>query len=92
MSGGYLAQMPDDPYAAGRPFGYRVSPGEELIGPYRPGGQNRPPERQKESVSAGQVIIWSVGQDRIDQGGKVPPGGPRAEDLVYIVPNPAPQK
>jgi hypothetical protein len=44
-------------------------------------------------VQPGQVVLWSVGLDGVDQGGKVPPGGgPRAEDIVFVVPVPARQR
>jgi hypothetical protein len=87
----YLSQIPEDPYSDGKPFGYRVSTGEELRGPPRAAVGGRPPEDAYiVPVSRGQVVIWSVGVDRIDQGGRVPPGGPRAEDIVFLVPAPAP--
>jgi hypothetical protein len=92
LLGGYLPRLPEDPFADGRPFGYRVSAGEELVGPPRassslagvPGGAT------VVTVRAGQVVIWSVGQDHADDGGVVPPGGPRAKDLVFLVPAPPP--
>jgi hypothetical protein len=93
LNGKYLTQLPQDPFADNKPFGYRVSVGEKLVGPARISPPNRPIEdKYEEVVSAGRIIIWSVGYDRVDQGGKVPPGGPRAEDLVYLVPEPAPAK
>lgn len=79
LVGAYLPRLPDDPFAKGRPLGYRVSAGEELAGGARPAYP----------VAAGQVVIWSVGQDRTDDGGKVAPGGPQAKDLVFLVPAPA---
>lgn len=88
---GYIARQPEDPYAAGRPFGYRVSVGETLRGPARAAGDGRAPEEMHlVPVDPGRVVLWSVGVDGIDQGGLVPPGGPRAEDLVFLVPVPAP--
>lgn len=91
VSSGYLSELPLDPFADNKPFGYRVVSKEEtLVGPPRMSPPNRPlDELPSLKVAAGQVIIWSVGYDRIDQGGKVAPGGWRAEDLVYVVPNPA---
>jgi hypothetical protein len=86
---GYVADVPHDPFTQGRPFGYRVSAGEELVAPMRFGPGNRaldPPYRV--AVKPGQVVIWSVGPDRVDQGGKIPPDAQRAEDLVYLVPAP----
>ncbi len=42
-------------------------------------------------VAPGQAIIWSVGPDKIDQGGTNPPGPithipGRPEDVVILVP------
>jgi hypothetical protein len=103
---GYLAKLPDDPYAEGRSFGYRISVGEELRGPpvrqgpvfrMAVGEENRGPLgsgrviEEAVSVHPGQAILWSVGVDRIDQGGRVPPGNPRVEDLVFLIPLPPPQ-
>lgn len=87
-----IERLPEDPYAAGRAFGYRVSAGETLRGPARatlmPG---REPEKDYlVPVAPGQAVLWSVGVDGTDQGGVVPPGGPRSEDLVFLVPVPAP--
>src|SRR5262249_54027187 len=90
VSSNYLPQLPQDPFAENKPFGYRISPGERLIGPPRMAPPNRPAEERDERIiEAGRAILWSVGYDHIDQGGKVPPGGPRAEDLVFLVPEPA---
>jgi hypothetical protein len=87
---GYLARLPEDPFTEGRPFGYRVSVGETLRGPARAASPGRPPdEAYLVPVEAGRVVLWSVGVDGIDQGGLVPPGGPRALDLVFLVPPPA---
>jgi hypothetical protein len=90
VSRGYLARLPEDPFADARPLGYRVSAGETLRGPPRSSGGGRPIEQAYlVPVAPGQVIVWSVGVDRADQGGLVPPAGPRAEDLVFLVPLPA---
>jgi hypothetical protein len=86
---GYLPRLPDDPYAEGHPFGYRVSTGEELRGPARTASLGRPGEDGYiVPVPRGQAVLWSVGVDRIDHGGKCPPGGARAEDMVFLVPGP----
>lgn len=83
----YLPRVPTDPYADGREFGYRRSTGEELVGPARAVPPGRPSEPANVvAVRPGQVVLWSVGVDRLDQFGKVPPGGPRAEDIVFLVP------
>jgi hypothetical protein len=90
VAGGYLQRLPDDPFADGRPLGYRVSAGETLRNPARAGpGARTPDESLVITLKPGLVVLWSVGLDRIDQGGRVPPGGPRTEDLVFLVPVPA---
>ncbi len=89
VSCGYLARLPEDPYTEGNPFGYRVSAGEELRGPARAAPLGRSEEPSSLAINPGQVLVWSVGVDRADQGGKVLPGGPRAEDIVFLVPPPA---
>jgi hypothetical protein len=87
VAGGYLPRLPEDPYARGRLWGYRVSDGQPLVGRPRAALTGRPQETAYVvPVKVGQAIVWSVGPDRVDQGGKTPPGGPRAEDLVYLVP------
>ncbi len=95
VTAGVLVRLPEDPHMTGRPFGYRVSAGESLVGRGRltappAAGLGQPPGPAENPfvvpVRAGQVVVWSVGPDRIDQGGKVPPGGPNAEDLVSLVP------
>ncbi len=91
VAGGYLAYLPADPYADGHPFGYRVSTGETLRSPARAGAAGAPPGgRGAEDVIVppGQAILWSVGPDGADQGGRVAPGGAGAEDLVFLVPLP----
>jgi ABC-type transport system involved in multi-copper enzyme maturation permease subunit len=93
----YLERLPDDPFANQQPFGYRISVGEELTTPpVRSTSErsvdprfNMPPETF--SVPHGQPILWSVGQDQIDQSGKSVPvmislGLTRPQDLVYLVP------
>ena len=89
---GYLPRLPEDPYADGKPFGYRVSPGETLRIPTHTMPQTRlatkTPDPYELAVRPGRVIIWSLGVDRLDQGGRVPPGDPRAQDIVFLVPLP----
>lgn len=87
---GYLTALPIDPFAEnGAPFGYRVSTGETLRGPTRTAPQGRTSEETAlMPIGSGSVIIWSVGTDKIDQGGRVPPGGPHSQDLVFLVPPP----
>lgn len=87
---GYLAAVPLDPFADNRPLGYRVSLGETLMSV---GNENR--QRRGEplvgsetvQVEAGRAILWSAGPDRVDGGGRaLPGGGPRAADIVVLVP------
>jgi hypothetical protein len=57
----YLPELPVDPFS-GRPFGYRVSPGEQI--------QAHPRlDREPLQVQAGQGVLWSVGPDGNDDGG-----------------------
>jgi hypothetical protein len=49
----YLPELPTDPFS-GRPFGYRISPGEET----RSAGRD-----EILRVSPGQGLVWSVGPD-----------------------------
>jgi hypothetical protein len=60
----YLDLLPIDPHS-GEGFHYRVSNGEK-IERFNPDG-----EKETIQVSAGQGIVWSVGPDHIDDGGKV---------------------
>ncbi len=101
VAGGYLRQLPADPYDENRVFGYRLAkPGDSLIIPPRittdrgPGVGfgtriGAPPETLP--LPVGQAILWSVGPDKIDQGGIHMPGGlvigpNRPPDIVYLVP------
>ncbi|AMV27862.1 hypothetical protein VT84_25895 [Gemmata sp. SH-PL17] len=85
VAGGYLRAAPVDPYSDGRAFGYRISPGEELRSSTQLRG-GPADDTMIRTVSAGQILVWSVGADRTDQGGHVAPGGVRAEDIVFLVP------
>lgn len=90
---GYAARLSADPYADSRPLGYRVSDGAPLVGRPRAAQPGRPQETAYVvPLTPGQAVVWSVGPDGVDQGGKVPPGGPRAEDLVFVVPAPRQRK
>jgi hypothetical protein len=89
----YLRAIPADPYD-GQPFRYRLSKGETLDWP--PDGYmfgfGPPPEPRK--VPAGQGILWSVGEDRQDGGGRVQEWGHPSsvvrgpEDRLALVPFP----
>lgn len=88
---GYLTALPADPYAAERPLGYRLSAGETLMSVANESRQKRgEPLAPSEllPVAPGRAILWSVGPDRADDGGRaIPGGGPRAADLVVLVPD-----
>ncbi len=91
---GYLRRLPPDPYLEERTFGYRVSPGETLRSTLRTQTENNSVIRDDPrdlAIAPGQAIVWSVGADRVDQGGTNPPGpiptvARRPEDVVYLVP------
>lgn len=97
VSAGYLKRIPVDPYSL-RPLLYRISAGESLRSPFsedqrgrpRPGGPGGfgPASGKEILVEPGQPIIWSVGQNRRDDGGiNTPqiPGAPlRGLDLVFV--------
>ncbi len=93
----YLPSVPADPYD-GQPFRYRLSRGEVLNrssayaggawGPLGPG--NGRPERL---VAPGQGLLWCVGEDGVDDGGRVEAGFRTADkaprgDVVTLVPLP----
>jgi hypothetical protein len=93
VSKGYLRQSLPDPYDDTREFGYRVSTGEKLRFQTISQGERMPITQVPDElvVSPGQAIIWSVGSDRIDQGGINPPGPiahipGRPVDIVFLVP------
>jgi hypothetical protein len=103
----YLPSIPLDPYD-GEPFRYRLSRGEVIEWPSDPpdpnaramppmGGQPgavpvavQPPTRK---IPAGQGVLWSVGEDKVDDGGhrqSRSSSGQTAlgEDNVFLVPLP----
>jgi hypothetical protein len=88
----YLPAVPADPYD-GRPFRYRLSRGETLdwAPEESPFGRGTTPEKRE--IPAGQGILWSVGEDKKDDGGHAQewphPGlKSRAEDRITLVPLP----
>jgi hypothetical protein len=102
-----LPAVPADPHD-GKPFRYRLSRGENLFwptddhpgaggggagGPAGPGPVEPPPPEPTRHVPAAQGILWSVGEDRQDDGGvrqglfeqrPVSSGS----DLIFLVPLP----
>jgi hypothetical protein len=89
---GYLPAVPQDPFGSG-PFHYRLSKGEEIQwvrGGAAPNGA--PPKRV---VPPGQGVLWSVGEDGVDDGGRsqaANAGGAftPGEDRIFLVPLPRP--
>lgn len=94
----YVLAIPLDPFGD-KPFRYRLSRGENIgwpsvgppagIGAGRPGmlAGNPPPTR---FVPKGHGILWSVGEDRVDDGG-VKQSESRVstqfgEDIIFLVP------
>ena len=81
-----LPTLPMDPFGEG-PFQYRVSPGELIV------WRRRPDQSEYRKIAAGEGILWSVGADLEDDGGRVndpvtwryrdwQPGG----DIIFLVP------
>jgi hypothetical protein len=69
-------------------------PGPRAPGGFAPGGPPGPPEEPAKWVPKGWGILWSVGTDRRDDGGKRQVnsrGGGRneGEDIIFLVPAPA---
>jgi hypothetical protein len=88
----YLRAVPADPYD-GQPFRYRLSRGETLDWP--PDDFQLGPGKTYDfrKVPAGQGILWSVGDNKQDDGGRVqqqwhPAVIFRAEDRIALVPLP----
>jgi hypothetical protein len=91
VAGGYLPAVPPDPFSpAGAPLGYRVPAADETLPPSPPPGTARTPPAFP--VRGGQPVVWSVGADRVDDGGRSAPvtaaAPTRAGDLVFVVPLP----
>lgn len=86
---GCMPYVPPDPYD-GKPFRYRVSAGEHLTQVNRMGAGPAPNPPPSIMLVAGSPVIWSVGPDRIDQGGRqvpiMPAEYPRQEDWVFVLP------
>jgi len=84
----YLPALPVDPYS-GQRFHYRVSKGEQIEKEFAG------PEGQAITlkVPAGQGVLWSVGPDRVDDGGLRDGSGleyyrwpAQGLDLIFLVP------
>lgn len=93
VAANYLPSVPLDPYDD-LPFRYRVSAGEVLSAPavVSTNTMKTPASLEPKPIPAGQLILWSVGVDRIDSGGLNTAtrlgtmGG--GSDLVFLVPMP----
>ncbi|MCS6864534.1 MAG: DUF1559 domain-containing protein [Gemmataceae bacterium] len=86
LTAGLLETLPADPFRESHTFGYRISPGERLRGPGRFGPMGRPELFTEMPIESGRVLLWSVGIDGADQGGKSLPGTARTEDIVFLLP------
>lgn len=85
----YLPAVPADPFD-GAPFRYRVSRGERLDWPAAEFGMEAY-HRSPREVPKGQGILWCVGPDGRDDGGKRQADWPRdpqvsETDLIFLVP------
>jgi hypothetical protein len=97
----YLPSIPLDPYD-GAPFRYRLSRGEEIEWPAdsnvtppaeMPMGVEPPPAPHTREIPAGQGVLWSVGEDKLDNGGHRQSGSltgqaAAGEDMIFLVPLP----
>jgi hypothetical protein len=85
----YLPELLADLFGD-RPFRYRVSGGERLPWTHEPHPSDDAGFR---SISPGQGILWSVGPDLVDNGGRVndvrawpAPGWTPGGDIIFVVP------
>ena len=84
----YLPGYPRDPYDDA-PLRYRRADAGETLGG---SSDSRRPDDKLPSfrVEPGQAVVWSVGPNRTDEGGKQMPFQPfsplRIDDLVFVVP------
>ena len=87
----YLPTVPADPFDSA-PFRYRLSAGEDILWP-TPGPGGGTIRNQQRQVPPGQGILWSVGEDGRDDGGKrrCEPRrrSQKGEDVIFLVPLPA---
>src|SRR5439155_5504896 len=61
----YLKDLPADPYSGG-PFHYRISSGERILMSHRV-----EESKVNEQVPGGAAVVWSVGPDLMDDGGRI---------------------
>jgi hypothetical protein len=86
VASGYLKHAPLDPFLPTQALGFRVSPGEDLRPVSRLNAAGRVVEDGAPlKIEAGQIVVWSVGTDRVDQGGQSAPSGIRGPDIVVLV-------
>jgi hypothetical protein len=92
----YLSAVPKDPFD-GQLFRYRISRGDVLDWPpdfdaVLRGEAQSPQTRSVRKVPAGQGILWCVGDDGRDDGGRIQAGSygesARGEDVIFLVPQP----
>src|SRR5262249_15613542 len=93
----YLAALPADPFS-GQPFHYRVSLGERIVWLPNHLVSSEGTEEVSKDVQPGQGVLWSVGPDGSDNGGKRRYNEKyfddiKGLDLIFLVPQwPAPRK
>ena len=75
--------IPLDPYD-GKPFRYRLSSGEDSVEGLRERDSEGNSVERKRTIPAGQGILWSVGRDGLDGGGKV--NDLDKGDRIFLVP------
>jgi hypothetical protein len=78
-----LPAVPTDPYD-GKAFRYRVSRGEKIDHFDRWQAMASP--RQ---LPPGQAVLWSVGKDGVDNGGRSAGPEESGKDLIFLVQPPA---
>jgi hypothetical protein len=94
VTAGCLRSVPTDPYD-GQPLRYRVSMGE-LLAPLPARSNPIPGAPPPLEALPGQAIVWSVGANHQDDGGRGSSAdmttGTRADDVLFLVPLPPGQK
>jgi hypothetical protein len=92
---GSIAAIPRDPFDS-QPLRYRLSKGEEILWSEDRLGRDWPEEmlaKFRRSIPRGQGILWSIGEDLVDDDARrqgLFPNRPdqteKGEDLIYLVP------